>query len=106
MRSERPKPLHPLCGRPMVGHVIEALIDLEVDHTMIVVGFGAQAVEKQLTEHAPDWARLGFAEQVEQRGTGHATRRRAVQGLVRRVGEGAGSGRAIWCLYVGQSLQT
>lgn len=73
MRSERPKPLHPLCGRPMVGHVIEALIDLEVDHTMIVVGFGAQAVEKQLTEHAPDWARLGFAEQVEQRGTGHAT---------------------------------
>jgi len=73
MRSERPKPLHRLCGRPMVRHVIEALVDLSVDRTVVVVGHGAQTVEKQLTEHAPDWARLSFAEQVEQRGTGHAT---------------------------------
>jgi bifunctional UDP-N-acetylglucosamine pyrophosphorylase / glucosamine-1-phosphate N-acetyltransferase len=57
----------------MVRHVIEALVDLDVQHTMVVVGHGAQAVEKQLTEHAPQWARLSFAEQVEQRGTGHAT---------------------------------
>ena len=29
MRSERPKPLHLLCGRPMVLHVLDALAELE-----------------------------------------------------------------------------
>lgn len=73
MRSARPKPLHRLCGRPMVLHVIEALAEVSVDRTVVVVGHGAQAVEKRLTEYAPAWARVSFAEQAEQRGTGHAT---------------------------------
>jgi bifunctional UDP-N-acetylglucosamine pyrophosphorylase/glucosamine-1-phosphate N-acetyltransferase len=73
MRSDRPKPLHRLCGRPMVLHVITALADVELESTVVVVGHGARRVEKQLSEHAPDWARVSFAEQIEQRGTGHAT---------------------------------
>lgn len=72
MRSQRPKPLHRLCGRPMVLHVIEALADLAVERTIVVVGHGAAAVEKRLTEDAPAWAHVAFAEQIEQRGTGHA----------------------------------
>ena len=72
MRSQRPKPLHRLCGRPMVLHVIEALADLAVERTVVVVGHGAPAVEKRLTEDAPPWACVTFAEQAEQRGTGHA----------------------------------
>ena len=28
MRSDRPKPLHLICGRPMVMHVIDALAEL------------------------------------------------------------------------------
>lgn len=72
MRSQRPKPLHRLCGRPMVLHVIEALADVAVQRTIVVVGHGAAAVEKRLTDDAPAWAHVAFAEQVEQRGTGHA----------------------------------
>ena len=30
MRSQRPKPLHHLCGRPMVLHVLDALAELSV----------------------------------------------------------------------------
>jgi bifunctional UDP-N-acetylglucosamine pyrophosphorylase / glucosamine-1-phosphate N-acetyltransferase len=57
----------------MVLHVIEALSEVSVDRTVVVVGHGAQAVEKRLVDDAPSWANVSFAEQAEQRGTGHAT---------------------------------
>jgi bifunctional UDP-N-acetylglucosamine pyrophosphorylase / glucosamine-1-phosphate N-acetyltransferase len=72
MRSERPKPLHRICGRPMVLHVIHALHRLHPARTVVVVGHGAEQVTKYVQEHAPAWANVAFAEQVEQRGTGDA----------------------------------
>jgi len=73
MRSERPKPLHRICGRPMVLHVIHALERLQPDRTVIVVGHGAELVTKRVQETAPEWANVAFAEQVDQNGTGDAT---------------------------------
>jgi bifunctional UDP-N-acetylglucosamine pyrophosphorylase / glucosamine-1-phosphate N-acetyltransferase len=72
MRSNRPKPLHPICGRPMVLHVIHALADLQVERTVVVVGHGAERVTKRVQDDAPDWARVTFVEQTVQRGTGDA----------------------------------
>jgi bifunctional UDP-N-acetylglucosamine pyrophosphorylase / glucosamine-1-phosphate N-acetyltransferase len=46
MRSERPKPLHRICGRPMVLHVIHALQRLQPARTVVVVGHGAEQVTK------------------------------------------------------------
>ena len=43
MRSSRPKPLHLICGRAMVMHVIHALETLAPDRTVVVVGHGADA---------------------------------------------------------------
>ena len=40
MRSNRPKPLHQLCGRPMVLHVLDALAELDVGRVVVVVGHG------------------------------------------------------------------
>lgn len=73
MRSERPKPLHRICGRPMVLHVIHALHQLHPARTVVVVGHGAEQVTKCVQETAPAWANVAFAEQVDQRGTGDAT---------------------------------
>jgi bifunctional UDP-N-acetylglucosamine pyrophosphorylase / glucosamine-1-phosphate N-acetyltransferase len=73
MRSERPKPLHRICGRPMVLHVIYALARLHPARTVIVVGHGAEQVTKRVQETAPGWANVAFAEQVTQNGTGDAT---------------------------------
>ncbi len=73
MRSARPKPLHLICGRPMVMHVIHALADLHVDRTVVVVGHGAERVTKKVQEQAPAWAKVSFVEQTVQRGTGDAT---------------------------------
>ena len=72
MRSSRPKPLHPICGRAMVLHVIHALQRLSPDRTALVVGHGAELVTKKVQELAPAWANVVFVEQSEQRGTGDA----------------------------------
>ncbi len=72
MRSARPKPLHQICGRPMVMHVIHALADVDVDRTVVVVGHGAERVTKKVQEQSPGWAHVTFVEQTVQRGTGDA----------------------------------
>ncbi|HAS11978.1 MAG TPA: bifunctional N-acetylglucosamine-1-phosphate uridyltransferase/glucosamine-1-phosphate acetyltransferase, partial [Acidimicrobiaceae bacterium] len=40
MRSERPKPLHVLVGKPMVLWVLDALADCDVDRVAVVIGHG------------------------------------------------------------------
>ena len=72
MRSARPKPLHLLCGRPMVLHVIDALAELEMDRVVVVVGHGAERVTKTLLDTAPPRLVIDFVEQRVQRGTGDA----------------------------------
>ena len=53
MRSARPKPLHLLCGRPMLLYVLDALADCDVDRAVVVVGHGAERVTKKLQEPSP-----------------------------------------------------
>ncbi len=72
MRSARPKPLHLICGRPMVMHVIHAVHDLQPERTVVVVGHGAERVTKKVQEQSPEWAHVTFVEQTVQRGTGDA----------------------------------
>lgn len=73
MRSQRPKPLHRICGRPMVLHVIHSLERLHPARTVVVVGHGAELVTKRVQETAPAWANVAFVEQIRQQGTGDAT---------------------------------
>lgn len=73
MRSARPKPLHRLCGRPMILHVLDSLADLPVRRVVVVVGHQAEQVTKVLQGMAGSQAaRLDFAHQLVQRGTGDA----------------------------------
>ena len=71
MRSGRPKPLHDLCGRAMLLHVIDALAAANPRQIAVVVGFGAEEVAKHVTEEAYD-LRIDFVEQPVQRGTADA----------------------------------
>jgi bifunctional UDP-N-acetylglucosamine pyrophosphorylase/glucosamine-1-phosphate N-acetyltransferase len=72
MRSERPKPLHRLCGRPMVLHVLHALAGLPLDRAVVVVGHGGDRVTKEVAEQPPPGLAVEFVEQRAQRGTGDA----------------------------------
>jgi len=72
MRSARPKPLHRLCGRPMILHVLDALAELPVHKVVVVVGHRGEWVTKTLVDHAPGSLAIEFVEQPAQLGTGDA----------------------------------
>jgi bifunctional UDP-N-acetylglucosamine pyrophosphorylase/glucosamine-1-phosphate N-acetyltransferase len=71
MKSETPKVLHTMCGRPLLGHVLAAIEPLEAGRTLIVLGHERPQVEKFLAEAAPA---AEVVVQDDQRGTGHAAR--------------------------------
>ncbi len=79
MKSESPKALVPVCGRPMIFRVLDALEDAGVEEIVVVVGYRGDLVRAALR----DRARVTFAEQTELLGTGHAVMscRAALQGF-------------------------
>ncbi len=68
MKSKLYKVLHPVCGKPMVGHVLDAVQKVNCERSVVVVGHGAEAVQSFLGDRAE------YALQSEQLGTGHAVR--------------------------------
>lgn len=67
MRSKLPKVLQPLGGRPLLHHVIATAKSLAVRQTLVVAGFGLEAVQS-----ACAGLPVGWAVQAQQLGTGHA----------------------------------
>ena len=66
MKSSLPKVLHPLCGKPMVWHVLEALKSAATEKPVVVVGHGSEEVTGYLGDSALTVL------QEPQLGTGHA----------------------------------
>ncbi len=67
MKSNLPKVLHPIAGKPMVMHVIDACKVLSPSQITLVVGHGAEHVRARLGDQT-----LEYVEQETQKGTGHA----------------------------------
>lgn len=67
MRSKLPKVLHPVAGKPMLGHVIDCARSLSPTRIHVVIGHGAELVREQLAAEDIHWVL-----QTEQLGTGHA----------------------------------
>jgi bifunctional UDP-N-acetylglucosamine pyrophosphorylase/glucosamine-1-phosphate N-acetyltransferase len=72
MRSSVPKVLHPICGRPMLLHVLDTLVALPLERIVLVVGHGAERVTKTVQEQLATEIPIEFVEQRVQRGTGDA----------------------------------
>ena len=70
MKSSTPKVLHPISGRSLVGHVINAVDILSPKQVRVVVGAGREQVEAHLLEIAPH---VTTVFQEKRGGTGHAT---------------------------------
>lgn len=66
MKSKQYKVLHPVCGKPMVGHVLDTVKQAKSEKIIVVVGHGAEKVQAYLGDDAQ------FVKQEQQLGTGHA----------------------------------
>ncbi|RJX36778.1 bifunctional UDP-N-acetylglucosamine diphosphorylase/glucosamine-1-phosphate N-acetyltransferase GlmU [Paenibacillus pinisoli] len=66
MKSKLYKVLHPVSGKPMVGHVLDTVREASSERTVVVVGHGAEMVKSHLGDAAE------YVLQEKQLGTGHA----------------------------------
>lgn len=69
MRSNLPKVLQPLAGRPLLGHVIETAKKLNAANIITIYGHGGDKVQQAFAQEQVQWV-----EQAEQLGTGHAVK--------------------------------
>jgi bifunctional UDP-N-acetylglucosamine pyrophosphorylase/glucosamine-1-phosphate N-acetyltransferase len=67
MKSDLPKVLQPLAGRPLLGHVLDTARGLEAAATCVIYGHGGEQVPR-----AFEGADVRWVLQAEQHGTGHA----------------------------------
>ena len=70
MKSELPKVVHPILGRPMVSYVIDAVKAVGCEKTILVTGYKSEVVKGSLQEFND--GSIAYTEQKEQLGTGHA----------------------------------
>lgn len=68
MKSSLYKVLHPVAGKPMVGHVVEQAKSADADEVVTIIGTGAEAVQEYLGNQTT------YALQEEQLGTAHAVK--------------------------------
>jgi len=69
MKSELPKALHPVCGRPMIHFPIQVAEDAGAGEIITVIGHGAESVKDGLSDK-----KVSFVIQEKQLGTAHAVR--------------------------------
>jgi UDP-N-acetylglucosamine diphosphorylase/glucosamine-1-phosphate N-acetyltransferase len=75
MRSDLPKVLHEVGGRPMLCAVVDACRAAGCQRIVLVVGYKQELVHEAMAAQGGAWNRgLEYAEQAEQLGTGHAVR--------------------------------
>lgn len=67
MKSDLPKVLHPLAGKPLLSHVLEAADSLSPEKICVVYGHGGEVLPQAIQR--PE---LAWAKQDPQLGTGHA----------------------------------
>ncbi len=67
MKTDLPKVLHKLNDKTMIEHVIDTTLKINPEKLIVVVGYKAELVKKQLNNY-----QIEYVEQLEQLGTGHA----------------------------------
>ncbi|WP_080147123.1 bifunctional UDP-N-acetylglucosamine diphosphorylase/glucosamine-1-phosphate N-acetyltransferase GlmU [Marinilactibacillus piezotolerans] len=71
MKSKLYKVMHPVMGKPMVGHVVDQAQAVNLDQVVTVTGVGAETVQEYLGEKS------SYVLQEEQLGTAHAVKQAA-----------------------------
>ena len=66
MKSNQPKVLHNLAGKPILNYVLDTVDKLEAKRKILIIGYKSDKVRKLIGD------KIEYAEQTEQLGTAHA----------------------------------
>ena len=67
----QPKSLIPVAGKPILGHIMDKLVDAGVTEFVFIIGYLGDKIEQFLTEHYGKYE-LNFVIQTVGKGIGHA----------------------------------
>ena len=68
----QPKPLLPVAGKPILGHIIDNLLDAGIEDLIFVVGYLKEKIEEYVQQSYADKTNIHFVIQEPRRGVGHA----------------------------------
>lgn len=72
MKSEIPKILHPLCGQPILMHVLDTLLEMKISQIVVVVNHRKEAVRDAIVNQYGKKNPLVIVDQGKPLGTAHA----------------------------------
>ena len=55
MKSSLPKPLHAVCGYPIIAHILKAAQALNPAAVGVVIGHGAEQVKQTVSDNLSAW---------------------------------------------------
>ena len=68
----QPKPLIPVAGKPILGHIIDSLIDVGITQQVFIVGYLRDKIQAYIDTHYKDKIEATYFVQEPRRGLGHA----------------------------------
>jgi len=72
LTNRRPKPMVPVANRPLLEHVIEAVVAADIERIVLVVGYKQERIRNHFGDGDGWDVRIEYVEQSTQLGTGHA----------------------------------
>jgi glucose-1-phosphate thymidylyltransferase len=66
-----PKALLYVAGRPIISHILDEVVKLDISSVVLIIGYKGDLIEKYIREEYPD-LEVDFVTQTERKGIGHA----------------------------------
>jgi glucose-1-phosphate thymidylyltransferase len=68
----KPKPMVYIAGKPIIGHILDRMIDLDPQEIILVVGYHKEQLMSYVSEHYDDKFNITYVNQEERLGLGHS----------------------------------
>ena len=68
----KPKPMVYIAGKPIIGHILDRMVDLEPEEIILVVGYRKEQVISYVDENYGDMFNIRYVDQQERLGLGHS----------------------------------